>query len=382
MTIHWRQTLTACLISGGLLAAASPFAEAQDQATQGQAAQEGQDPGEQAADDETREPVAREVFESGLVIRDYVIGEGEPVPADAAVTMQFVVTFENGRVLSDTSQMEEPPTFALEMLPAGMRRGIIGMRAGGEREIVIPPELGLEPILRQAGEPMTSFVTMEATLLDFAVLEFEDVEEGEGEACPAGTVVEATISGELEDGTTFDTGADEEPILFSIAAPPAGAQQQIPYAIRKGIVGMKRGGKRKVMAPWSMAYGPQGYPPQVPPRTDVVFTITLADFYDVEINDVVEGEGEVCPKGASVTVRYTGSLENGTVFDTTEGKGAVTFDLDNLIPGWKLGVPGMRVGGTREITIPWQLGYGEQGTGKIPPKSNLFFTIELISFEQ
>lgn len=109
--------------------------------------------------------------------------------------------------------------------------------------------------------------------------------------------------------------------------------------------------------------------------------LTTADGLTIE--DVRVGEGEPCPPGATVTVLYTGTLADGTVFDSTDARArAMTFELSRLIRGWQIGVPGMRPGGVRKLTIPYALAYGEAGRPpRIPPRADLMFEIELISFE-
>ena len=110
----------------------------------------------------------------------------------------------------------------------------------------------------------------------------------------------------------------------------------------------------------------------------------------VKVWDVKEGSGEPCPEGATVTIHYTGWLTNGTVFDSTkpgvgprpaDGKPA-TFPLGGLITGWQKGIPGMKAGGVRRLYIPYPLAYGSAGRPpSIPPKSDLLFEIEMISFQ-
>ncbi len=92
------------------------------------------------------------------------------------------------------------------------------------------------------------------------------------------------------------------------------------------------------------------------------------------------GEGAEAKSGAVVTINYHGTLkEGGTMVDSTRGKQPATFPLNRLIKGWQQGVPGMKPGGIRRLTIPYALAYGEAGRPPvIPPKSDLIFIIELI----
>ena len=99
----------------------------------------------------------------------------------------------------------------------------------------------------------------------------------------------------------------------------------------------------------------------------------------LEIIDLVLGEGAEVAPGATVTVHYTGALvSDGSIFDTSHPGDPVTFGLDGLIEGWQLGIPGMKVGGKRRLIVPAAQAYGNQSTGSIPIDSDLVFEIELI----
>ena len=104
------------------------------------------------------------------------------------------------------------------------------------------------------------------------------------------------------------------------------------------------------------------------------------------IKDLIEGEGKQAQDFNKVVVNYTGKLEDGSIFDSSlkKGRGPLTFTLGvgSVIKGWDLGVKGMKVGGKRKLTIPPELGYGDQGAGTvIPPGATLVFEIELLSVE-
>lgn len=101
-------------------------------------------------------------------------------------------------------------------------------------------------------------------------------------------------------------------------------------------------------------------------------------------DDVVVGWGPEAKDGDTVKVHYTGTLLNGTQFDSSVGKAPFSFQLGkgNVIKGWDQGVPGMKVGGKRKLTIPSELAYGATGSGdKIPPNSPLKFDVELLEIE-
>lgn len=93
-----------------------------------------------------------------------------------------------------------------------------------------------------------------------------------------------------------------------------------------------------------------------------------------------EGTGDNPGPGASVTVKYRGSLLNGDVFDLTVGNETRTFPLANLIEGWKIAIPLLKKEGKGTFWIPSALGYGASPLPGIPANSVLVFDIELINF--
>jgi len=109
---------------------------------------------------------------------------------------------------------------------------------------------------------------------------------------------------------------------------------------------------------------------------------------ELQIIDLVEGDGEVVEENARVTVHYTGAYAvNGEIFETSKDRGqTITFGLNEVIPGWTQGVPGMKVGGTRRLIIPGELAYGAAPNGYVPgegarPLGTLVFDIELEAVE-
>jgi FKBP-type peptidyl-prolyl cis-trans isomerase len=97
--------------------------------------------------------------------------------------------------------------------------------------------------------------------------------------------------------------------------------------------------------------------------------------------DIVIGEGEEAVAGVTVTTHYTGTLDDGTVFDSSVTRGApfsFTLGVGQVIKGWDLGIAGMKVGGKRELTIPANLAYGDRAIGAIPAGSVLHFEVELL----
>jgi FKBP-type peptidyl-prolyl cis-trans isomerase len=107
----------------------------------------------------------------------------------------------------------------------------------------------------------------------------------------------------------------------------------------------------------------------------------------VKYETLKAGDGPEVKPGQSVMVHYTGTLEDGTVFDssrTPDKDEPVTLELENgkVIAGWVEGVAGMKVGERRKLTIPAELGYGAAGSPpKIPANATLVFEIDLIGIK-
>ncbi len=100
------------------------------------------------------------------------------------------------------------------------------------------------------------------------------------------------------------------------------------------------------------------------------------------IQDLAIGFGARADVGDTLATHYVGHLQDGTRFDSSYDRGQpFTFivGVGQVIRGWDLGVPGMRVGGRRRLTIPPELAYGDRGAGTaIPPNATLIFNIDLV----
>jgi len=103
----------------------------------------------------------------------------------------------------------------------------------------------------------------------------------------------------------------------------------------------------------------------------------------LKYDDTVIGDGATAVKGQTVSVHYTGWLTDGEKFDSSKDRNdPFQFQLGagRVIRGWDEGVQGMKVGGTRVLTIPAAMGYGARGAGGvIPPNATLVFEVELLA---
>jgi len=101
--------------------------------------------------------------------------------------------------------------------------------------------------------------------------------------------------------------------------------------------------------------------------------------------DIKVGKGPEAKSGDRVSVHYTGTLLDGTKFDSSRDRGEpfeFALGAGQVIKGWDLGVAGMKKGGKRKLTIPGDLAYGKQGSPpKIPPDATLVFDVELLDIK-
>lgn len=230
-------------------------------------------------------------------------------------------------------------------------------------------------------------------------LQYVIVEEGTGPTPQPGDIVRVHYTGTLEDGTEFDSSRGGEPIQF-----PLGVGYVIP-GWDEGIGLLKKGGKAKLIIPPDLGYGEQGAGGVIPPNATLIFDVELVDIQPgapaeptaveaadytttesgLKYYDFEEGTGASPKPGQAVTVDYTGWLQEGGKFDSSIDRGEpFTFNIGvgEVIPGWDEGVASMKVGGKRQLVIPAELAYGEQGAGGvIPPNATLIFEVELLEVE-
>jgi FKBP-type peptidyl-prolyl cis-trans isomerase len=231
---------------------------------------------------------------------------------------------------------------------------------------------------------------------------YRDIKEGSGEACPPGAEVTIHYTAWLENGAVFDsTKEDKYPSPTKLKLKHTGL---LPFWA-EGVPGMKPGGIRKLVVSPEKAYGERGNGSgTVSSGATLIFEVELIEFAPsapsklsdgadpnaadtglkdigggLLIRDLKEGSGDPVKAGATVTIHYTGWLQNGDAFDSSRPHGKpTTFDLNRLIKGWQKGIPGMKPGGIRKLVVPPELGYGSGGQGDIPPGATLVFEVELI----
>jgi peptidylprolyl isomerase len=230
-----------------------------------------------------------------------------------------------------------------------------------------------------------------------AKLEINDLVEGDGTEAKAGDEVSVYYVGVgYKSGKEFDASWGGEPLSFQLGA------GLVIKGWDEGVEGMKEGGRRELVIPSDLAYGPEGSPPAIGPNEALIFVVELLAVEsgagggetkssaagpkpeieipdgppptEVVVEDIEEGDGDAVKAGDTIVVEYVGvNYKTGKEFETTWGK-PVKFKKDGgeLIKGWEEGIEGMRVGGRRELIIPSELAFK---TGDV------IYVVELLEIE-
>ena len=103
---------------------------------------------------------------------------------------------------------------------------------------------------------------------------------------------------------------------------------------------------------------------------------------DLEVQTLIKGDGEKVAEDDTLLVNYTGvTWDERTVFDSSWDRGAATFEMANLIPGFTQGLTGQTVGSQVLIVVPPELGYGDQASGAVPAGATLVFVVDILGID-
>lgn len=175
------------------------------------------------------------------------------------------------------------------------------------------------------------------------------------------------------------------------------------------LVGMRAGGTRTAILPANLAYGATAYEavvvngvvkyPAIPANSPIVFDFEMVNVSKavvvtpvpppttLVIKDVVTGTGDTVVAGKTLTVAYSlylydaGSVTLRSAVKETNASYSFVFGTGAVIKGWDQGLAGVKVGGSRTLTIPPDLAYGSTGQGSIPANATLVFDITVISMK-
>lgn len=364
----------------------------------------------------------------GLQIGDLVEGTGGSPVRGQTMKIHYSGWLSTTGVMFDSSiERGQPLAIALETGPVipGWHKGIAGMKVGGKRQLVIPPELAYGAQGRPPVIPPNSTLIFEVELIEIGEIRLPpdqpqrsaadpawqmlaknvkslDLMVGSGQAAGERSVVEAEITVWKPDGTVFFSSWNQERGL-SFMAGAKGPGSAPLEGIDIGVRGMMPGGSRYLELPPEVAFGERGFRDQVPPNAtvwvqvdaksvsapriapprkpafDLATATTTASglkYVDVEV-----GTGATPAAGDMVVAEYTGWLDSGAQFDSSfNGPDAFSFPLGRgaVIAAWDEALATMKVGGKRIIVAPPDLAYGERGSGSIPPNATLTFEIQLV----
>ena len=404
-----------------MTAEAEAAAPSDETATEGEVAPAGEETaveGEEAAGiPEVDGPITD--TESGLRLVEIREGDGRTPEEGDLVTMHIMGMLEDGTVFADTASEGAPITATAtetDLFP-GWLEGLLLMKEGGKARLIIPPDLAFGPEGAGGIIPPDATITMDVELLTAVAppsptavdegdltatdsgLQYFDIVEGEGDMPVEGQDVVVNYAAWLQEGEEYVASSDTqgEPLTFTL-----GSEMGVFPGWDEGVSTMRPGGKRYLVIPPELALGEAGGG-RIPPNATLIMEVELVevkplllpteidegDFTETESGlryyDIVEGDGATAEAGSTVTVNYTGWLTDNVKFDSSLDSGVpfpFTLNTGAVIPGWDEGVAGMKVGGIRQLIIPAELGYGDTGSGVIPPGATLVFEVELLDVQE
>lgn len=358
--------------------------------------------------DEGTEVAAAEPVTAELQYIEIEAGDGPMPEAGDRVLVHYTGQLEDGTIFDSSLTRGTPFEFVLGrgQVIRGWDVGIAKMREGGRATLIIPPALAYGATGAGDVIPPNATLTFEVELLtvlkppvaaevaeeDFISLpsgiQYYDIEDGSGTTIMDGDRISIHFAVWTQGGEFLtDSREQGQPAIYTL-----GSDELFLNDWDEGVIGMRVGGLRQLVIP-SEAGG------NVPAGQTLVLEMELLQRIEaiafVEVDeedyittdsglryyDIVEGTGDQADDGSIVTVQYTGWLLGSEVqFDSSLEHGdPIEFPLgaDMVIPGWEEGINGMRVGGRRQLIIPPELAFGEEGAGRVPPNATLLFEVEL-----
>ena len=227
-----------------------------------------------------------------------------------------------------------------------------------------------------------------------------DITDGEGVGAAVGDLIAVHYVGVLSsDGTRFDGNFGSSPFSLTLG------KGQVIKGWDEGLLGMKAGGMRQLDIPADLAYGDSGSGDIIKPGAALSFVVEMVGIIPatdpadepqltiagaaasstLQSKDLIEGKGDAIAAGDTVAlhiVAYRG--DTGEKITSTWPEGApvsLTLEEGGSLPGIVKGVPGMKVGGRRQMTIPYADAFGADGNKemKLPAKTDLVLVVDLIA---
>lgn len=363
---------------------------------------------------------------SGL---QYVIlaeGEGDRPTTGDTVSVHYTGWLSDGSQFDSSRDRGEPYTFQLGVgdVIAGWDEGIALLQPGAKALLIIPPDLGYGDVAR-GPLPANSTLTFEVELVTVvgppeglgpddpvqiplafnaddvittdSGLQYVILQAGSGPAPQPGDNVSVHYTGWLKNGDQFDSSADRDPIRFLLGS------GRVIQGWDEGLALLNEGAKALFIIPPNLGYGAAGQG-NIPANATLYFQVELvkvepaptpvavaaADFTTTESGlkyyDIKVGDGDDTNGATALEIHYTAWVEGGNKFDSSYDRDLPFRFQPNqgmVFPGLEEGVQSMRVGGIRQLVIPPDLAFGEQGRPPvIPPNATLIFEIELLTADK
>jgi peptidylprolyl isomerase len=240
-------------------------------------------------------------------------------------------------------------------------------------------------------------MNLSALVASFVLASQTNLQEGNGPAAQLGDVVTINYVGRALDGQIFDSTKLTPPFAFVLGSRALiQGHARVPFAaLDKAIVGMKAGQTKTIELTPQEGFG-ELQVGDIPPGSKLTFEVEVFEVRpkgsqaEVKIEELKPGVGEPAAEGDTIEAHYRGTFLNGRQFDTSyqrqqdDGSKAdmpltVEIGSNRLIAGFMKGLTGMRAGGKRRITIPYELAYGKDGRPPvIPAYSTLVFELDAV----
>ena len=220
-------------------------------------------------------------------------GDGISIVNHSKIKVHYKGFLENGKLFDSSYKRKKPFQFQIgtKQVIEGWEIGLIGMKIGGKRTLIVPPELGYGE--REMGAiPANSTLIFEVELFDIkkpfvdtdfskpglettleSGLRYIEHIEGDGELTKTGNLVTVHYSGFLSSGQKFDSSHDRgQPFNFTLG------ENRVIKGWEEGLLNMKKGGKRTLIIPPELGYGERGAGGVIPPNATLVFEVELVNF--------------------------------------------------------------------------------------------------------